>query len=149
MASELYIQQTVGGAYSVATANETGLAAGKNAWFYSFPPNYSAVDIFGYTFRADGIATVTSAVRSLTSAAVISVFAEDETNYLNGYFVAPAYEIYGTTVGIAGQCFLETPVRVKLAETVNVGFPDVVASTEVGGWSMFSSFIFNSVGNAT
>jgi hypothetical protein len=149
MASELFIQQTIGGGYVVGTANETGLSAGKEAFFYSFPSRYGAVDVFGYQFRVDGVATVNAAVGNSPPAAVISVFAQSESDFLNGYFVAPAYEIYGTTIGLAGQTELETPVRVGHTDVINVGFPDVVASAEVGGWSLFSTFIFKSVANRT
>lgn len=146
MATELFIQQIVPGGYHVATANETGLAADKQAWFYSFPNQYGAVDIYGYSFRADSIATLNAAVGNTIPAAVFSVFDQDENNFLNGYFPAPASEIYGTTIGLCGLAVLDTPVRVGHYETVNVGFPDVVATTEVGGFSVFNSFMFNPAG---
>lgn len=145
MASELYIQQVVGSAYIVGTANETGIAAGKAAYFYKFPARYGGVDIYGYTFRVDGVATANAGIANTVPAAVISVFGENEENYLNGYWVAPANEIYGTTIGLAGQAVLDTPIRVELNETVNVGFPDFAATAEVGGWSLYSTFMFQSV----
>lgn len=145
MASELYIQQVVGSAYIVGTANETGLSAGKAAYFYRFPARYGGVDIFGYTFRVDGVASVNAAVGNAVPGAVISIFDENEDNFLNGYWSAPGVEIYGTSIGLAGQVVLDTPVRVELNHTVNVGFPDFVATAEAGGWSLFSSFMFQSV----
>jgi len=145
MATELHIQQVVGGVYIVGTANETGLSADKHAWFYNFPARYGAVDVFGFNYRIDGVASVNAAVGNTVPGAVFSVFAADESNFLNGYFPAPAVEIYGTTIGLSGQAVLDTPVRVELGETLNVGIPDVVATTEVGGFSMFSAFTFQSV----
>ena len=145
MSTELHIQQVVGGVYIIGTANQTGLTADKQAFFYNFPARYGAVDIYGYNFRADGIASVNASVGNTVPGAVFSVFASDETNFLNGYFPAVGTEIYGTTIGLAGQAVLDTPVRVELGETVNVGFPDVVATTEVGGFSLFSTFLFQSL----
>lgn len=141
MATELYVQQVIPGGYTVATANQTGLSAGKQGFFYTFPSRYGAVDIYGFSVRADGIATATQTA-GLTPAAVFSVWDPDETNFLNGYFPAPVSEVYGTTIGLAGQAVLDTPIRISLSETVNVGFPDFVTTTEVGGWSLFSAFLF-------
>ena len=146
MASELVVQQIIPGGYSVLTANETSLAADKHAWFYSFPAYMGAVDVHGYQVRVDSVATVNAAVGNAVPASVFSVFAEDETNFLNGYFAAPLSEIYGTTIGLCGQAVLDTPVRVELTELINVGFPDVVATTESGGFSVFNSFLVTPLG---
>lgn len=146
MATELFIQQNVPGGYTVASANETGLSSAKQAFFYSFPSQLGAVDIHGFHVRVDGVATFNAAAGNLVPAGVFSVFSEDEDNFLNGYFPAPLNEIYGTTFGLAGQSVLDTPVRVELDETVNVGFPDIVATTEVGGFSIFSVFLVTPFG---
>jgi len=147
MATELITQQVIPNGYTVCTANETGLSADKQAFFYKFPAHLGPVDIHGFTVRVDSVATVNAAVGNSIPGAVFSIFAEDETNFLNGYWAAPLSEIYGTTIGLCGQAVLDTPVRVELTETINVGFPDVVATVVGGGFSLFSSFLVTPLGS--
>lgn len=146
MADELFIQQVVPGGYTVATYNETALSADKHGFFYKFPSQLGAVDVHGFNVRLDSIASFNSAVGNIIPAAVFSVFAEDETNYLNGYFNAPLFEIYGSTYGLCGQAVLDTPVRVELSETCNVAVPDVVATVVGSGFSCYTTFLVTPLG---